>query len=184
MWFTDNPWPPIVIFGMLAVVFVAMWSSKKRAFFLVLAGAMSLLAVGTFFAEQYILTTEEQVEAEVYRLTDSFEQLDIPVTLEFYSARATKQRNNIKQAGALIDEINSLRITDVSVELLMENSRARTHFRANGTVTGSLLGQSLSQNFSTRWLLTWQREEDEWKVIETQRLHPITGEEIQTFSVE
>ncbi len=47
MWFTDNPWPPIVLFACLAVVFFAIWASKGRKILLVAAAAMLVLGGAT-----------------------------------------------------------------------------------------------------------------------------------------
>lgn len=178
MWLTDNPWPPIVILGMGAVVCAAAWYPRKNAKFLVAAAALCLAAVGVYFVEGMILTEEEQVEAQVLGVTDAFRRQDLEGTLAFFSPRAEAERSLVRQAEAVIDEVHSLRITDMSVELLAENTRAKSHFRANGEVSVSAAGLSHRNRFTTRWRLTWQKEADQWKVIEVHRLHPIRGDEI------
>ena len=179
MWFTNNPWPPIVLFACLAVVFFAVWTSKRRKVLLVAATAMLLLGGATYVLEQWIVTDEELVEHELFLMTDAFRQHDIEGTLDFFSAQSDPFPSNVRRAGELITEINTLRITDVDVELLAEGSRAKTHFRANGEATAVAVGL---QRFSTRWELTWQREGEAWKVIKVERLDPMTRETISPFS--
>ncbi|QDT47868.1 hypothetical protein Pan258_19070 [Symmachiella dynata] len=179
MWFTDNPWPPIVLFACLAVVFFAIWTSKRRNILLVAAAAMLVLGGATYVLEKSIVTDEELVERELLQMTDAFHQHDIDGTLEFISVQAEPIRGYVRQAGDLLTEIHTLRITDVDVELLAEGSRAKTHFRANGEATAIAVGR---HRFSTRWELTWQREGETWKVIDVERLDPISGETITPFS--
>ncbi len=181
MWFSDNPWPPMTIFALAAVVFFAMGLSQSRKSYLVIAFLLSVACVGTFFVEQWIITDEELVEAQVYELTDAFYQLDIDGALELFSQGAKNERALVQQMGSFIEQFNSLRITDTDVELLANDSRAKTHFRANGELTAHAGGK---HRFSSRWELIWQKEGGEWKVIKVQRLHPITGEHISSLSAQ
>jgi len=181
MWFTDNPWPPIVLFACLAVVFFAVWTSKRRKILLVAAAAMLVLVGATYVLEESIVTDEELVERELLQMTDAFHRHDIEGTLEFFSAQSDPFRGYVRQAGEMITEINTLRITDIDIKLLAEGSRAKTHFRANGQATAVAVGL---QRFSTRWELTWQREGDAWKVINVERLDPMSRETIPPFSLQ
>ena len=181
MWFTDNPWPPIVVFACLAVVLFAVWTSKRRKVILLGAAAMLVLCGGTFLLERWIVTDEEIVEARLLEMTDAFRKLDIEGTLDFFSARADPYRSYVRQAGELITEIHTARITDIEVELLAEGSRAKSHLRANGEATAPIVGR---QPYKTRWIITWQREGDEWKVIEVERLDPITGEAMMPLALQ
>lgn len=181
MWFTDNPWPPIILFACLAVVFFAIWTSQRRKSILVAAVAMLVLGGGTFLLEKWIVTDEEVVEAQMFGLINAFRDHDIPGTLDYFSVQAEPFRGYVQQAGELVGEFHKLRITDVDVELLADKSRAKTHFRANGDATFKLVGRN---RFSTRWEVTWQQEAGRWKVIDVQRLDPIKGQPISPLSAQ
>jgi len=179
MWFIDNPWPPLILFVCGAVVMFAVWTSTKRNYILV--GSFLLLALGggTFLLDQLVETEEERVEALVYEMADNFRQLDVEGTLAFFSPQAEQYRKYVRRGGEMILEIPKLRITDVEVELLAGETRARSHFRANGLF--SIKGMT-EHRFSSRWELTWQLEAGEWKIIDLKRLDPINGREISPFS--
>ena len=69
---------------------------------------------------------------------------------------------------------SDIRVTDVSVQLTNEDSRAITHFRANATVSASGVGGGYHPS---RWELTWQKEGDEWKITRTKYLNVMTVDE-------
>jgi hypothetical protein len=73
---------------------------------------------------------------------------------------------------------DDLRITALEVTLEPGGKQARSHFRANGTVTWT---KTLTHTGPTRWNLTWQKAGETWKVIQVERLDPIKGEVISTW---
>jgi hypothetical protein len=133
MWFTETPWPPIVILSVIAAVCYGLWHTGGRSIFFSVAVGCLLLAVGVYVGEKMIVTDAEKVEALVYELADAVEADDAEKALAHISHNAEAERGLVKTGIDLIDVEGNLRITDLQVELFSENSRARSHFRANGT---------------------------------------------------
>ena len=63
MWFTENPWPPMLIAALAAVVFLMMWSGNRRGLHFVLAVACLLAAAGIYLLERLIVTDGEANDA-------------------------------------------------------------------------------------------------------------------------
>jgi hypothetical protein len=179
MWFTDTPWPPILICVVIGVILFLVWSSNKSGMLLLGAAGMIVVAGMIFVVEQLIITEAERVEANVYALAAAVEADDVERTLSFFSKRAGSGRSKIAIAMSLYDISDDMRITDLQVEITAANSIGISRFRANGTVTGK--GSGIGGHGATRWRLTWNREgeEDEWKITEVQRLHHIRDELIE-----
>ena len=178
MWFTETAWPPIIILMMSAAVMLALWSTSRRAINLIAAVLLLLCCGVVYVIEQQIVTERERVEAAVHDMAAAFESADTGATLEFISPRAFDLQLAVQIAmGAMEIRVrDDLRITDVSVEMLNEESRAKVHLRANGTFYVAEYGDVGHQ--PTRWNITWQKEGGEWKVIDVERLDPVRGDSI------
>ncbi len=131
---------------------------------------------GTYVAEQFIISDRERIEASVFDMAAAFEQRDENGVLSNISQRQDELKQLVKWGFATVTDVDGLRITDVSVELFSQGSRARSHFRANGRF--HVVGFGDIGHQATRWELTWRREGGEWKIIAIRRLDPITGEEM------
>lgn len=175
MWFTETPWPPVVLALVGAAFLLVAWSSRGQTKFLVGAVLLVLLCVVIYVVEGQIVTDAERVEASVHELCHAFQRKD-EATYDYISQTAPEIKVALMGAMALVRVQDDLSVTDVSVEMLAQNSRALSHFRANATI--DVVGYGNVGRQPSRWELTWQREDDEWKVIRVTRLHPITGEEM------
>ena len=176
MWFTETAWPPIMILTMGAAVMLAMWSSSRGALNLLGAVLMLLSCAVVYVVEQQIETERERVEVAILGVAEAFEAADTGATLDYFSPRAQELRGAI-QIAMLVMEVrvqDDLRITDVNIEMLNEESRAKAHFRANGRIYLTEYGDVGHQ--PTRWNVTWQKEGGEWKIIDVERLDPIRGD--------
>lgn len=109
-------------------------------------------------------------------MADAFVRRDEPAVLSHISPREDELQTLVHWAFATVTAVEDLQLTDVSIDLLMEGSRAVSHVRANGRFHVGAYGDIGHR--PTRWELTWQREGEEWNVIRIRRLNPITGEEI------
>ncbi len=181
MWFTETPWPPIIGISILGVLLFLGFLSQWRTGFL--AGACLCVALCgiVFVVEQLIVTESEVVEQRLLDLVETFqrESREIglvnalvpgpePQTLNFISPNAREVRGMVVGALRMVDLEDDVRISDVRTTLSNNNSRAVIHFRASATV----------RQFGhrpTRWELTWQREQNEWRVIGATRLNFLTG---------
>jgi ketosteroid isomerase-like protein len=178
MWFTETPWPPIFLLGIVACVLLALWYSQKRAVWLFGVIVVVASCVAIYFIEQAIVTDAERVEENVRQLVAAFQRKDRQATLSHFSVGARELRIAVDRALDLVD-ITRVSVKDVDVRLVAQGSQALSHFRANGT--GTLAGLGGSTEFASRWELTWQKEGDVWKIVEVRRLNPIKEEEMSMF---
>lgn len=132
--------------------------------------------LGTYVAERRIVSDRERIEASLFEMADAFVVRDEHAVLDRISPRQDELKALVSWAFATVTAVSDLNLTDVSVQLLMEGSRATTHFRANGRFDVAGFGDVGRK--PTRWELTWQREGSDWKIIRIRRLNPITGEEM------
>ncbi|MBI1346613.1 hypothetical protein GC163_10025 [bacterium] len=175
MWFTEDPWPPMVLLGVGAMLFLAWWLSSKRVLHLGLAIAALLLAGGVYVLEQAIVTPAEVVEGLVVQLCDEFQRKD-PLTLTHFSAQAPELTAMCLAAMSLVEVDNDLRLTDFQSTVTNDGSRVVCHFRANATI--SVAGYGKVGRQPARFELTWIKEGDTWKITKIRRLHPLKDEEL------
>ena len=171
MWFTENAWQPILLFGILAMLSALTWFRQRRSLFLT-CSAVCLVAIGaTWFVERAIVTDRERVTDAVVGITHAFQQQDLERTTSYVSAR----NDDLK---ALINVfiyqviIKDMRLTDIQVELTSGNTRAVCRFRVNANFQ---MGDIATRE-PTRWETRWQLEANEWKMIDVIRLNPLTGD--------
>ncbi len=190
MWFTETAWPPIIGVSVLAVLLFLGWLRQRRLGFLAGVAFCIALCGILWVLELQIVTERERVEQRLIGLAETFQQESMqcglanlvvpggqPRTLNFVSASANDVRSMVEAALKLVDIADDVRISDIHTTLSNNNSRATTRFRASATVTVGTYGNVGRQ--STRWELTWQREQDEWQVRRATRLHFLTGEPLQ-----
>lgn len=183
MWMTENPWPLILVAGLLAMVCVGLWVPSKRGIWLVGAAIFLAAGAGVFVFERMIVTERELVEIHLRDLAAAFQKKDVPRTLGYFSEardpRVLTLKTLIRSAAGMADIGEDLSIKDVSVRLTAGGSRAVARFRANASVT--VMNHNAGPVF-TRWEMTWQKEGGAWKIIDIERLHPIKDEVIDPLS--
>src|SRR4029077_4719846 len=97
--------------------------------------------------------------------------------LTFFSVQAPELRSQAEQALSWVTLPNGIDIKDMRVRTSNENTRAVSHFRANGTV----VVHGMSTHAASRWEVTWQKEGTQWKIIDVQRLNPFKDEKMDMF---
>jgi hypothetical protein len=177
-WFTETPWPPIFILGLIAAGCLAAWSAQKRGLWFSAALVALIAAVGVYLVEKSIVTEAEVVEGEVYNFVHAFERKDHDAVVSFFSVRAPDWRAQAEQGLTLVDLPSGLDIKDLRVRTSNENTRALSHFRANGTVAVRGIGLN---HVATRWEFSWQKEQGRWKIVDVQRLNPYKEEKMDPF---
>ena len=180
MWFTENPWPPILILAAVAVLLLFAWTSNRRTPFLAGGIGLLLLCAGIFVIEQQIVTESERVAQNAHDLVWAFKRQESDKTLSYISPQAEDIRTLVLSQIRNVKLGDDLRVTDVSVEMVgKQQQRAVSKFRASATIAMSV-GQMHSG--PTRWALTWQREGNAWRVIKVDRLDPMTGKSLNNLT--
>lgn len=171
MWFTENPWPPMLIATIAALVCLGIWNNERRNLYFIL-GMIFLGTTGGIYAVERVIVTEgEQLQQNVRQLCDQFRKRD-PAALEHFSDSATELKELCRSAMELVQIHEDLRVSAFETTITNHNSRASVHFRANGTISSS--GMTAYHPF--RCVLTFQKEAGVWKIIDVERLDPINGE--------
>lgn len=173
-WFTETAWPPIMILATVAGAGVAMFFTTQRVKYLVALAPLLVLGPIIYIYEQRIVTDREQVEDAVYAVTAAFERQDRTDMLEYIGAQEIVLQNIAAWAMDHVQPDGPLNVTDVSVRMHNNNTRADSHFRVNGPI--SVLGMGKVGHRASRWELTWQKEGGNWRIINIERLDPISGE--------
>lgn len=168
----------MLIAGLVSFVFVVLWSSNRRGLHLVLAAVFALLAGGIYFAERAIVTEGERLQQRVAQLCEDFRKKN-PRTGDYVSNTRPDLKLAIETAMAMVTIQSDFRLSDFQTKLTNENSRGTVHFRANATIGVQGFGDVGYQPF--RVILTFQRENGEWKIIDVERLNPLNGKKMGTL---
>jgi hypothetical protein len=179
MWFTETPWPPIIVLAAVAIAFAVAFISTQRTKFIAPILLLAALAIIVYVVEQQVVTERERVEQSIHDVATAFQSQDVEGTLEHFSEQALLLRAAVMGAVAAVQVQDDLRITDVSIEMKNADSRARAHLRANGTF--EVVGYGDVGHQPTRWNVDWQKEGGQWRIIYVERLDPITGEVMGIF---
>lgn len=173
-WFTETAWPPIMILATAAGAGVALFFTTQRVKYL--AALLPLIVLGPviYAYEQRITTERERVEESIFGVTSAFERQDRPEVLKYIGGQEIVMRKIAEWALDTVKPEGPLNVTDVSVAMHNNDSRATSHLRVNGAI--SVMGMGDVGHRASRWELTWQKEGGEWRIIDIQRLDPISGE--------
>lgn len=175
MWFTETPWPPLAIIGLVGALFLWMALQTQRGKWLVAVGVSVVLALAVWFIERAIVTPGEQVEQHLLSLVDAFQKNDEPATLKYISAgpNSLSLVALVKLANAAVDIDPDYRITDVQIQTQANDTAATSHFRVNATLRLPTQGNLGRKPF--RFNGKWRIESGEWRLVEIEELDPING---------
>lgn len=173
MWFTENAWPPMLIAILCSLVFFGMWNSDRRSLYLALAVACLMMTGGFYVIEKAIVTQGERLQVDVAQLCDQFRRRQRE-TMNHFSNTVPQFKRLCKEAMDIVEIRDDLHLTDFQTTLSDNDSKAKVHFRANGTF--SVMGFTGPHPF--RCILTYQKEADGWKIVDVQRLDPIKGDKM------
>lgn len=179
MWFTENAWPPMFLAGLCGLILLAVWNSNRRGRYLVAAAVCWTACVGCYFLERAIVTEGERLQQIVVSLCDDFRHKR-QTTLGYISDAAPQLKLMMMGAMAIVEITDGPRLTDFQTSITNQNSRGRIHFRANATL--SVTGHGSVGHHPARLVLTFQREKDQWKIIEIERLNPLSGERMELLA--
>lgn len=171
----DNPWPVVLVLMCVVIGFGFQWiSSRSRSSLSITLIAIGL-AIACFAWSQFVETPTKAVVRQLRDMARAFQNHDVAKTKSYFSNQA-KLPEDVDSVMALVHVHGDIRLTDISVTFQQANTVAVCHFRANALF--SLGATGTPQHFPTRWELDWQREGNEWKIVEVRRLHLMNGKEV------
>ena len=168
---TENPWPLIILFSATGVVAFLLGSKGRNV-----AGLCALLAVGTFFLERALISTGEEIEAELEQMLVHFRNADTDAISSQIAPDNTELVDLAQRGINMVSVSESFHIQDVRAEATNDGVQATVTFRANGQVT--LKSGGYSGHAATLWQTQWRLIDGQWKLSEVVRLDPRTGQEI------
>ncbi len=185
MWFTETPWPPILILSVLGVLLFLGWMSQRKTGYLAGVALCVALCGLVFVVEQQIVTETERVEQRLLDFTSAFQRDSMqrglinavlgggPELESLKFLQGDEVRRLATHALDLVDIQDDVRVSDIRTRMTNKDSRAITQFRASASVTVS--GYNAVRQPS-RWELTWGKEDGEWKVLRATRLNFMSGQ--------
>ena len=188
MWFTETPWPPILILSVLSVLLFLGWLSQRKTGYLAGVALCVALCGLVFVVEQQIVTETERVEQRLLDFTAAFQRDSLqrgllnavvgggPELESLKFIQGDEVRRLATHALDLVDIQDDVRISDIRTRMTNKDSRAITQFRASASVTVS--GYNAVRQPS-RWELTWGKEDGEWKVLRATRLNFLSGQPLE-----
>lgn len=179
MWFTETPWPPIAILGLLGGVCLLTALQNQRSKWLVASCVCVVLGFAVWFIERVIVTPGERVEGSLLALVEAFQKNDEPGTLKYISPASPQLVMLVKVAIHLVDIDKDFRVTDVQIQTIANNTGATSHFRVNATPHMPTQGTPGRMPF--RFNGQWRIEAGQWRLTEIEELDPITGKVLNRF---
>ena len=181
MWFTETPWPPIAILGVVALGFLLAAFQTQQAKWLIAIGLCAVLAMATWFIERAIITPGERVEANLLAMIDAFQKNDEPGTLKYISP-ANKPLITLAQLGIKVVDIEpGYSVSDIQIKTIANDTAATSHFRLVGSITVATQGNFGRKPF--RFNGHWRIEAGEWRLTEIEELDPINGKVLNRWNM-
>lgn len=179
MWFTETPWPPMAILGLVGMGLLFAAIQTQRGKWLVAVGLCVVLAIAIWWIEAAIVTPGEQVEANLLAMVGAFQKNDEPGTLKFISPASPTLVLLVKVAVPFVDLDEDYRVTDIQVATQANHTLATSHFRVNATIRMPTQGNLGRKPF--RFNGTWRIEAGQWKLTKIEELDPINGKVLDRF---
>ena len=178
-WITENPWPGILAIAGTGLVLLIVGTGRTKAASLICI----LLAVALYVVESMIVTTGEQLEANLNEMLDGFKNRDITQIASHLSADAQGLKETANEGLQLVDVSRSFHIKDVDTKLSDDGKSAWVELRGNGLLT--VKSSNTPYHTATRWKTLWKQHSDgTWKLVEVHRLNPVNGDEIGILAAE
>lgn len=172
-WITENPWPGILGIAGTGLVLLIVGTGRTKAASLICI----LLAVALYVVESMIVTTGEQLEANLNEMLDGFRNRDISLIASHLSDEAQGLKDTAADGLQLVDVSKSFHIKDVETTINADGKSAWVELRGNGLLT--VRSNNTPYHTATRWKTLWKQQTDgTWKLVEVHRLNPINGDEI------
>lgn len=177
-WFTENPWPLILIMLGVAAVMLILGGTRGRS----LALLFAVLAVGEYFMESAIVTPSEEIENSLAGLLEGFIAKDLNAINSHIDDDAYGLKQTAQQGLDLVTLDESFHLQSIVVTISEDGRTAVADLRANGSLT--VHQANAAYHAATRWSTNWKQHEDGWKLAEVHRLNPLNGDEMGVLSAQ
>jgi len=171
-WFTENPWPLLLILAGTAVVALISGAPKGRS----VAVVCLLATAGLYVLETAVVTPGEEVEAQLQTMLDAYRDRDPDAINLCIADESPKLRETAVQGLEMVTLTKDFHIRDLEVTVRDDGQTADAQLRANGTL--KLNHSDMVSRVSTRWQTVWKHIGTEWKLVEVRRLDPVNGQEM------
>ena len=171
-WFTENPWPLLLILAGSAIVALISGAPKARS----AAVACVLAAIGFYVLESAIVTPAEEVETQLQTMLESFRIRDQSSIDACIAEEAPGLKETARKGLEMVTLTKDFHIKDLAVTLREDGQTADAHLRANGTL--KITHSDMLTLVFTRWQTTWKFVGSGWKLVEVRRLDPVNGQEM------
>jgi hypothetical protein len=179
MWFLEEAWPPAIVAMILAVVNLAVWYQHQKPVVLLPMVLWLGLGIAAFTVDARVVTERERVQAAIPQLIVDFRAKDRDKFLAHFSPDAPLLHGIALMALQKVELGADASLRDVSVEMQANDTRAKSRFRVQGTVTFDTINAG---TVPTRWEVGWRREEGLWKILTVTRLNPLKDEPIEILA--
>ena len=171
-WFTENPWPLLLILAGTAVVALISGTPKGRS----VAVVCLLATAGLYVLESAVVTPGEEVEGQLQTMLDAFQNRSQDAINRCIADESPSLLQTAAQGLEMVTLTKDFHIKDLEVTVRDDGRTADAHLRANGTL--KLNRSDMISRVFTRWQTVWKQEGSEWKLVEVGRLDPVTGQEM------
>ena len=171
-WFTENPWPLLLMLCGAAAVALISGAPKGRSISIV----SLLAAAGLYLIESAIVTPGEEVESQLQTMLEAFRDRNQGAIDRCIADESAGLRETAAQGLQKVTLTNDFHIKDLEVIVRPDGQTADAHLRANGTLK-VIQGDMIARVF-TRWQTVWKQVGNEWKLVEVKRLDPVNGQEM------
>ena len=171
-WFTENPWPLLLILAGTALVALILGLSKSRS----VAVVCLLAAAGLYVLESAVVTPGERVEGQLQAMLDGFRDRDQHAIDRCIADASPRLRETAAQGLEMVTLTKDFHIKDLEIKVREDGQTADAHLRANGTL--KINHSDMISRVFTRWQTVWKHIDNEWKLAEVRRLDPVNGQEM------
>ena len=169
---TENAWPLVFAFVLAATVCAHQWSQKRQAAWIVAAGVLYFLGVGTWGIDHIVVTPREAVRATVKQIVEDFRAKREAEVMDAISATAPNIQKAAKWGLGYIT-LKDNRVLFEQVEAEGER-KVKCRFRVNGEIE---IGKGDgAAHVASYWESVWTLEGDRWRMTSLTELNPKTGQ--------
>jgi hypothetical protein len=171
-WFTENPWPFLLVGVFVEVILVIILLSTGRGALLSAIAGVAVLNIVLLVAERIVVTDRERVAATLDELAATLTTGDTGAVLQFIAPSATELRARAEHSLQLV-KINEARVLsdlEVTVNVAAEPPTATATFNARFSFK-LVRGMSPYEIMLRHFWVTFEKHEDRWLITAVEDSH-------------